>query len=72
MWYVLAVFVVALIAVVVMMPSISQTQKAKGIDDIEVPTNGGGREIPVLFGTTDIASLQVGWYGNFKTIAIKK
>lgn len=73
MWWVLAVFAVALIATVVMMPSMTQTQRhAAGIDEIKVPTNGGGREIPVLFGTTDIYSLQVGWYGDLSTGAIKK
>ncbi|RWB53629.1 hypothetical protein [Mesorhizobium sp.] len=48
-----------------------QNAKAKTLSDFQAPTAEEGREIPVVFGTVDIASPNVTWYGDLKKDAIK-
>lgn len=45
--------------------------KAKSLEDFQAPTAEEGREIPVSFGTVDIADPNVTWYGDLKRDAIK-
>lgn len=45
--------------------------KPAGLGEFQVPTAEDGREIPVLFGTRDIAGPNVIFYGNLKVTAIK-
>lgn len=45
--------------------------KAKTLDDFQAPTAEEGREIPVVFGTADIASPNVTWYGDLGRRAIQ-
>lgn len=40
--------------------------------DVETPEMGEGSEIPVLFGTRDVGDASVVWYGDIKTVAVKK
>lgn len=70
-WWWLVWFVVAAVVSVALSPK-SETRPPSGIDDIDVPTAEVGREIPVLFGTKFIKSANVVWYGDLKTIAIRK
>lgn len=49
-----------------------QTSPPSGLDELKVPTAEDGREIPVLFGTKDIQSANVVWYGDLKTAAVRK
>jgi hypothetical protein len=69
-WIYAIVFIAALVISFVMMPK-PQTQPPPGIGDIKAPTAEEGREIPVLFGTRDIESPNVVWYGHFRSVAIK-
>ena len=69
-WYVVA-FVVALVVGYAMIPK-PQSQPPAGLGDIKAPTAEEGREIPVLFGTRDIEGPNVVWYGDLKTVAIRK
>ena len=71
MWWYAAVFVVALVVSYAMMPK-PQSQPPAGLGDIQAPTAEEGREIPVLFGTRDIEGPNVVWYGDLRTVAIKK
>jgi hypothetical protein len=48
-----------------------QNAKAKSLEDFQAPTAQEGREIPVVFGTCDIADPNVTWYGDLKRDAIK-
>ncbi|RUW41531.1 hypothetical protein EOA37_09730 [Mesorhizobium sp. M2A.F.Ca.ET.015.02.1.1] len=48
-----------------------QNAKAKSLEDFEAPTAEEGREIPVVFGTEDIADPNVTWYGDLLKRAIK-
>lgn len=70
-WIYAIVFVVALVAAYAMMPK-PQSQPPPGLGDIKAPTAEEGREIPVLFGTRDLESPNVVWYGDLRTVAIKK
>lgn len=69
MWY-FAVFIVALGIGYAMMPK-PESQNAK-LGTVEGPTADEGREIPVLFGTRDVKGPNVVWYGDVRTVAIKK
>jgi len=69
MWFYIA-FAVLLVAAFVFAPKPPQTPPA-GIDSIKAPTAEEGREIPILFGTRRIQSLNVVWYGDVRTTAIK-
>ncbi len=71
MWQYVAVFVVALVVSYAMMPK-PQSQPPAGLGDIQAPTAEEGREIPVLFGTRDINGPNVVWYGDLRTVAIRK
>lgn len=64
-------FVVALVVSFSMMPK-PQSQKPAGLGDFQVPTAEEGREIPVIFGTVDIKGPNVVWYGDLRTVAIRK
>lgn len=70
-WIAAIIFVVALVVAVAMMPK-PQSQPPAGLGDIQAPTAEEGREIPVLFGTRDIAGPNVVWYGDFNAVAIRK
>ncbi|WVW77410.1 tail assembly chaperone [Stenotrophomonas phage vB_SmaS_Bhz59] len=70
-WWYIVVFIVALVVAYSMTPK-PQTQPPAGLGDINVPTAEEGREIPVLFGTRDLNGPNVVWYGDLKTVAIRK
>ena len=70
MWWYLVVFVVALVVGYAMTPK-PESQNAK-LGTVEGPTADEGREIPVLFGTREIKQANVVWYGDIRTVAIKK
>lgn len=70
MWWYIAVFIVALVVSYAMTPK-PQSQPPAGLGDIKAPTAEEGREIPVLFGTRDLESPNVVWYGDLKTVAIR-
>lgn len=69
-WWYAVIWVVALVAAYAMMPK-PQTQPPPGIGEIQAATAEEGREIPVLFGTRDINSPNVVWYGDIKTVPVK-
>ena len=69
-WWYVAVFVVALVVGLAMMPK-PQTAPPAGLGDIQAPTAEEGREIPVLFGTKDVKGPNVVWYGDFSSKAVK-
>lgn len=70
-WWYVAVFVVALAVGASAQPK-PQSQPPAGLGDFKAPTAEEGREIPVLFGTRDIEGPNVVWYGDLKTVAIRK
>lgn len=71
MWWYIAVFIVALV-VGYALAGKGVEQPSPAIQEVEAPTAEEGRAIPVLFGTRDIKGPNVVWYGDIKTVAIKK
>lgn len=71
MWWYISVYIVSLVVAYASMPK-PQNKKPAGLGDIETPTAEVGREIPVLFGTRDLNSPNVVWYGHLRTVAVKK
>jgi len=69
MWWYLAVFVAALVLSYALIPKPQIPPPAIG--EIKAPTAEEGREIPVLFGTREINSLNVVWYGDVRIVALK-
>lgn len=53
-------------------PKMQNNIKPAGLDDLNIPTASIGREIPVVFGTRDIKSANVVWYGGLRVVPIKK
>lgn len=49
-----------------------KSAKPSLLSDFNLPTAEVGRPIPVLFGTRDIKSPNITWYGDLRTKAIKK
>lgn len=70
-WIFAVVFVVALVAAVAFQPK-PQAAPPAGFSEYQVPTAEDGREIPVLFGTRDIPSPNIVWYGDFASSAVRK
>ena len=71
MWFYAIIFVAALVVSYNMMPK-QESHPPVGLDGIQTPTAEIGREIPVLFGTRKIEGPNVVWYGDLRTVAIKK
>ncbi len=69
-WYIVT-FALAVAVSYSMMPK-PESRPPGGVGDIQVPSAEVGREIPVLFGTRDLAGPNVVWYGDLRTVAIKK
>lgn len=70
-WWYVVVFIVALV-VGLSMAGGGANQPSPSVQEVEAPTAEEGRAIPVLFGTRDIKGANVVWYGDVKTVAIKK
>ena len=71
MWQFIADLVIGLVrSYMLSKPSLPDVEPA-GLDELTVPTAQAGREIPVVFGTRDIQSPNVVWYGDLRTTPIK-
>lgn len=66
-WFAVA-FIVAFAVAYATMPKPQNAQ----LGTVESPTAEEGRSIPVLFGTREISSVNVVWYGDIRTEAVKK
>lgn len=71
-WYIAAWVAGLILAVASMRPVKQQSPVAASLDAFTAPTAEAGREIPVVFGTRDIKSANVVWYGHLKVAPIKK
>lgn len=68
MFWFAVVFIVAFAVAYATMPK----PKGPELGTVESPTAEEGRSIPVLFGTRVIKSVNVVWYGDIRTEAIRK
>lgn len=66
----LAIYIIALVLVVALMPTPKSNVKPASLADIDAPTAEPGRPIPVVFGTVLLKSPNVVWYGDFMYIPI--
>lgn len=71
MWWFAALFIGAFVVSYMITPK-PQARPPAGIDEFRIPTAQEGREIPVLFGTKDIVSPNIVWYGDLRVQAIRK
>ena len=69
-WFIV-VFIVAMVVGYAMLPK-PQTSPPPGLNSVQVTTAEEGREIGVLFGTKEISGPNIVWYGDFRSVAIKK
>lgn len=70
MWWYLGVLAVTLVASFLIAPKIQQP-KSIVPEDLDIPTADIGKEIPVVFGTCKVASSNVVWYGDLRTVPIR-
>lgn len=70
MWWYIAAFVAGLVLSFAATPK-PASPKPAGSSDIDAPTAEEGKPIPVLFGTRDLNSPNIVWWGHLKTVAIK-
>ncbi len=68
MWWFIGTFIASLVLASMMTPKAQKLQPS----EFSAPTITEGKEFPVLFGTRDIEDMFVGWWGNTRTVAIKK
>jgi hypothetical protein len=71
MWVQIALFVASLVISYLTAPKVKYDKPKPGDVEVGAVASAGG-EIPVLFGTREITGQNVVWYGDIKTVAIKK
>lgn len=71
-WWWVVTWVVSLVVVSSAMRPKSESIKPAAFEELDVPVAEVGKEIPVLFGTRDIKSPNIVWYGDFSAVAIRK
>lgn len=70
MWGYFVTWIITSVISFVLTPK-PQQQDPAGLEDIKIPTVEEGTEIPVIFGTVEVAPF-VAWYGDLRTEEIKK
>ena len=70
-WVYAIVFIASLVVSYAMIPKPESRPPAE-LDEIQAPTAEVGREIPVLFGTRKMDAPNVVWYGDLRTVPVKK
>lgn len=72
MWNLVIAWVATAVISYALRPRGPSAPPAATLSEVNVPTAEEGREIPVLFGTRDIDSPNVAWYGHLGSTAIRK
>jgi len=70
-WFAAVLFVVSMVISYATRPK-PQHAKAAGLGDFQAPTAEDGRTIPVLFGTRDMPAPNVVWFGDLRSVPIRK
>ena len=71
MWVQIAVYIAMMVVSYLLQPK-PKTSIPAASEDIDVPRAQEGGCIPVVFGTRDISSANVAWYGDVRSDPIKK
>lgn len=69
MWTYIIVAAVSIIAAVMLRPKVENSRPTK--EEFDIPTAEPGTRIYVLFGTREIKSSFVAWWGDVRITAIK-
>jgi hypothetical protein len=68
-WVSIGLFVASMVVSYLTRPKAPDSRLSPG--ELEVPTAEEGNVIPVLFGTRNLEGMNVAWYGDVRTVAIK-
>lgn len=71
MWWNAILFVASLVISYLTRPKVKYDAPSPGKIEVKAVASAGG-EIPVLFGSREITGQNVVWWGDKKTVAIKK
>jgi hypothetical protein len=71
MWWNVALFVASLVISYLTRPKVKYDSPKPGTIEAKATATAGG-EIPVLFGSREITGPNIVWWGDTKTVAIKK
>lgn len=71
MWVQVALFVASLVISYLTRPKQNFDSPKAGTIEVRATATAGG-EIPVLFGSREITGQNIVWWGDTKTVAIKK
>lgn len=69
MWWFIAYLVVTIAAAIFLRPE--TTSADTDVGTVETATADEGAVVPVVFGTVDLNSFNVVWYGDTKSVAIR-
>lgn len=69
-WAYLIIMVIGAVYAATNQPK-TPTPVALTMDDVRAPVAEIGKEIPVVFGTRDIANANVVWYGDLRTSPVQ-
>lgn len=71
MWVQVALFVASLVISYLTRPKVKYDSPSPGKIEVKAVATAGG-EIPVLFGSREVTGQNIVWWGDTKTVAIKK
>lgn len=71
MWVQIGLFVASLVISYLTRPKVKYDSPKPGTIEAKATATAGG-EIPVLFGSREITGPNIVWWGDTKTVAIKK
>lgn len=70
-WFIVAAVVVSFAVSYSLQPK-PESRPPAGIEEVTAPSAEIGREIPVLFGRRKMEGPNVVWYGDLRSVAVKK
>lgn len=65
------IYIVTFVLTILLAPKPPQPKPAT-LSDFDIPTAESNRSIPVVFGTVTITGSNTVWYGDLRTVAVKK
>lgn len=73
MWFLVALFVVSLVASLLLAPKPKfENARASTLDDLQFPRAGEGAPVPLILGKVMMKGPNTCWAGDFQAVAIKK
>lgn len=72
LWWVVLILFAASTVLSMLLQKRPTAAKSSALGDVSAPTAEDGRTIPVIFGTVKMLAPNVVWYGDLRSLAIKK